>query len=140
MDPSFQISNTHSDLILENREYLHLFWEQILINHFIINAVDDRVRLLAQIEMDDELRRLREEQKKQVLPKPKINSNADEVNDNIDSKKLSSSEVVPAQPNIKVDNDNQSPKIQGGQDKSSQAQKRRDTVKAVRYFFFKFTI
>ena len=88
--------------------------------------------------MDGELRRLREEQKKQVLPKPKINSNADEVNDNIDSKKLSSSEVVPAQPNIKVDNDNPSPKIQGGQDKSSQAQKRRDTVKAVRYFFFNF--
>jgi len=95
------------------------------------HKVDDRARLLAQIEMDDEINQLRQDQikqqQKQVLPKPNINGEAS--NENSDSKKLSSSEIVPAQPNVKVEND--SPKIQGGEDKSAQARKRRDTVQAM---------
>ena len=51
---------------------------------------------------------------------------------------MSSSEVVPADDdinNIKVHGDVDKPRIQGGQDHNSQAQKRRDTVKGVRIFF-----
>ena len=52
---------------------------------------------------------------------------------------MSSSEVVPADDeinNIKVQGDVDKPRIQGGQDHNSQAQKRRDTVKGVRPIFF----
>ena len=99
------------------------------------HKVEDRVRLLAAIEMDDQLNQLRqkqiEDQKKQVLPKPNINNNAVQLDPKID--KASSSEIVPAQVNIKDDLDvtDDKPMVQGGQDKNIQAQKRRDTVKAV---------
>ena len=52
---------------------------------------------------------------------------------------MSSSEIVPADDeinNIKVQGDVDKPRIQGGQDHNSQAQKRRDTVKGVRSIFF----
>ena len=52
---------------------------------------------------------------------------------------MSSSEIVPADDeinNIKVQGDVDKPRIQGGQDHNSQAQKRRDTVKGVRIFFY----
>merc|ERR1711956_80550 len=100
----------------------------------------DRIKLLANIEMDEDLIRLREkqikEQQKQVLPKPNIDNNnaIKQDHEKIKTKEggMSSSEVVPADDeinNIKVQGDVDKPRIQGGQDHNSQAQKRRDTVK-----------
>lgn len=94
------------------------------------HKVEDRIKLLANIEMDEELIKLREkqikEQQKQVLPKPNIDNNADK-DEKINSKEISS-EIVPAETNNKGE-DNDTPKVQGGRDHSSQAQKRRDKVK-----------
>ena len=94
--------------------------------------------------MDEDLIRLREkqikEQQKQVLPKPNIDNN-NAVKDHEQIKPnggMSSSEIVPADDeinNIKVQGDVDKPRIQGGQDHNSQAQKRRDTVKGVRSIF-----
>merc|ERR1719500_1435294 len=105
------------------------------------HKVEDRIKLLANIEMDEDLIRLREkqikEQQKQVLPKPNIdNNNAIKDHEKIKTKEggMSSSEVVPAGDeinNIKVQGDVDKPRIQGGQDHNSQAQKRRDTVKGM---------
>ena len=108
------------------------------------HKVEDRIKLLANIEMDEDLIRLREkqikEQQKQVLPKPNIdNNNAIKDHEKIKIKEggMSSSEVVPADDEInKVQGDLDKPRIQGGQDHNSQAQKRRDTVKGVRSIFF----
>ena len=65
------------------------------------HKVEDRIKLLANIEMDEDLIRLREkqikEQQKQVLPKPNIdNNNAIKDHEKIKIKEggMSSSEVV----------------------------------------------
>ena len=55
------------------------------------------------------------------------------TDEKINSKEISS-EIVPAETNNKGE-DNDTPKVQGGQDHSSQAQKRRDKVKEVRWHF-----
>jgi mannosyl-oligosaccharide alpha-1,2-mannosidase len=106
------------------------------------HKVEDRIKLLANIEMDEDLIRLREkqikEQQKQVLPKPNIDNNnaVKQDHEKIKSKEggRSSSEVVPADyeiTKIKAQGDDKPPRIQGGQDHNSQAQKRRDTVKGM---------
>ena len=122
------------------------FFKKTRFEIFLIFKVEDRIKLLANIEMDEDLIRLREkqikEQQKQVLPKPNIdNNNAVKDHEKIKTKEggMSSSEVVPAGDeinNIKVQGDVDKPRIQGGQDHNSQAQKRRDTVKGVRTIFF----
>lgn len=90
------------------------------------HKVEDRVKLLAQIEMDAQLNELRqrqiEEQKQRVLVKPNLHEKGD--NDLGEDKKMSSSEVVPKE-------DNDEPLITGGRDRDPEARKRRDTVKAM---------
>ena len=125
-----------------------IFFKKTRFEIFLIFKVEDRIKLLANIEMDEDLIRLREkqikEQQKQVLPKPNIdNNNVVKDHEKIKTKEggMSSSEVVPAGDeinNIKVQGDVDKPRIQGGQDHNSQAQKRRDTVKGVRTFFIKY--
>ena len=120
------------------------FFKKTRFEIFLMFKVEDRIKLLANIEMDEDLIRLREkqikEQQKQVLPKPNIdNNNAIKDHEKIKIKEggMSSSEVVPADDEInKVQGDLDKPRIQGGQDHNSQAQKRRDTVKGVRSIFF----
>ena len=55
------------------------FCEKTGFENFATFKVEDRIKLLANIEMDEDLIRLREkqikEQQKQVLPKPNIDNN-----------------------------------------------------------------
>lgn len=85
------------------------------------HKVEDRVRLLAQIEMDAQLNELRqkqiEEQKQRVLAKPNFNHDPSEENNQV------SKEVW--KPAAKE------PLISGGEDKDPVARQRRDTVKAM---------
>ena len=98
------------------------------------HKVEDRVKLLAQIEMDAQLQEIRqkqiEEQKQRVLAKPNFgNLDPGQVGNGI--KKGVSSEIVPH-----VAKNSGDPLISGGQDKDPEAQSRRDTVKAVRTFSY----
>ena len=56
-----------------------IFFKKTRFEIFLIFKVEDRIKLLANIEMDEDLIRLREkqikEQQKQVLPKPNIDNN-----------------------------------------------------------------
>ena len=56
-----------------------IFFKKTRFEIFLTFKVEDRIKLLANIEMDEDLIRLREkqikEQQKQVLPKPNIDNN-----------------------------------------------------------------
>ena len=102
--------------------------------------VEERAKLLAQIEMDAQLEDLRkkqiEEQKQRVIAKPKID-NAQPLDNQVVKKPSSSSEKSSSevQQINKVQND--LPIVMGGEDHDADARKKRDKVKAVRIYFFK---
>ena len=101
-------------------------------NHGVIDKpdphkVEDRVRLLAQIEMDAQLSELRQkqidEQKQRVLAKPNMNNN--------EILKESSEKIEPLDNNAQETNEND-PLVFGGADSDTETKERRETVKAVR--------
>ena len=102
--------------------------------------VEERAKLLAQIEMDAQLEDLRkkqiEEQKQRVIAKPKID-NAQPLDNQVIKKPSSSSEKSSSevQQINKVQND--LPIVMGGEDHDADARKKRDKVKAVRIYIFK---
>ncbi len=100
------------------------------------HKVEDKAKLLAQIELDaqiDEMRRKQvEAQQSKVLAKPDFNHNNNNNQDPNAVKK-------PSSPSGIVSNKNDNVKsaqiiVQGGEDKDPSAQDRRDRVKAVRPF------
>ena len=113
------------------------------IRHGVIDKPDphrleEKAQLDAQIELDEEIKRIRKNQEQQVLAKP----NFDKEKEN---KKSSSSAPEAAldnkfaKPANKPDEEvaksnNMEPKIQGGEDKDASARERRDHVKGVRYY------
>jgi len=96
--------------------------------------VEERAKLLAQIEMDAQLEDLRkkqiEEQKQRVIAKPKID-NAQPLDNQVVKKPSSSSEKSSSevQQINKVQND--LPIVMGGEDHDADARKKRDKVKAM---------
>ena len=108
------------------------------IRHGVIDKPDHRAeengKLKAQIEMDEEIERIRQHQEKQVLAKPNMN-----LDNNKESKKSSSAPQMldnnfakPANKDKNVpDKDIGAPKIQGGEDADEVARKRREHVKGV---------
>lgn len=108
-------------------------------NHGVIDRpdphkVEDRAKLLAQIEMDAQLEDLRqkqiEEQRQRVIAKPKIDS-AQPLNNQVVKKPSSSSSEKSSeiQKSNKVHDD--VPIIMGGEDHDADARKKRDKVKSV---------
>ena len=106
-------------------------------NHGVIDRpdphkVEDRAKLLAQIEMDAQLEDLRqkqiEEQKQRVIAKPKIDS-AQPLNNQVVKKPSSSSSSSEKSSEIQRSND--LPIIMGGEDHDADARKKRDKVKSV---------
>eukprot|EP00092_Neocalanus_flemingeri_P032575 GFUD01035431.1.p1 GENE.GFUD01035431.1~~GFUD01035431.1.p1 ORF type:complete len:656 (+),score=150.26 GFUD01035431.1:141-2108(+) len=108
------------------------------IRHGVIDKPDphkleEKAHLDAQIELDEEIKRIRKNQEQQVLAKPNFDKEKD-------SKKSSSTapEALDnkfAKPDKKPDADapvsNNGPKIQGGEDPDSTAKERRDHVKGM---------
>ena len=100
------------------------------------HKVEDRARLLANVEMDSELERIRKQQieknPKQVIAKPVIIAQDDKKPDHI-----SSSELAPPIEAPRGHSANE-PKITGGEDPNPEVRKKRDHVKQVRlsHFFF----
>ena len=109
------------------------------IRHGVIDkpdhhARDDKKVFNAQVELDEEIERIRKNQEKNVLAKPNF--------DNKDTNKKSSDAPKPidnnfAKPaNKPVDSDvSGAPKIQGGDDPDEEVRKRRDHVKGVSKIF-----
>jgi len=93
------------------------------------HKIEDRVKLLAQIEMDAELNDLRQrqidEQKQRVLAKPSFNN--DQENDQ--QAQQASSEANHGLEREAQHNSDNIPLIIGGEDKDPEARKRRDKVK-----------
>ena len=98
------------------------------------HKIEDRVKLLAQIEMDAELNDLRQrqidEQKQRVLAKPSFNN--DQENDQ--QAQQASSEANHGLEREAQHNSDNIPLIIGGEDKDPEARKRRDKVKEVIVF------
>jgi len=94
------------------------------------HKVEDRARLLANVEMDSELERIRKQQieknPKQVIAKPVIIAQDDKKPDHI-----SSSELAPPIEAPRGHSANE-PKITGGEDPNPEVRKKRDHVKQVR--------
>ena len=111
-----------------------------VIRHGVIDKPDphkaeEKAQLAAQIELDEEIQRIRKNQEKQVLAKPNM--------DNKDSKKSSSSPQVLdnnfAKPAKVKDSEGSvdkvigDPTIQGGEDADEIAKQRREHVKGVSF-------
>ena len=108
------------------------------IRHGVIDKPDphkleEKAHLDAQIELDEEIKRIRKNQEQQVLAKPSFDKEKD-------SKKSSSSSPEAldnkfAKPDQKPDevvkSNSDEPKIQGGEDPDATAKERRDHVKGV---------
>lgn len=94
------------------------------------HKVEDRAKLLAQIEMDAQLHEIRqkqiEEQKKRVLDKP--NLVPQKVRPGDDAQKQSSSEALPVHHNNRDHNDNNQPTVNGGEDRDPNAREKRNHV------------
>ena len=106
-------------------------------NHGVIDRpdphkVEDRAKLLAQIEMDAQLEDLRQkqiqEQKQRVIPKPHIDS-AQPLNNEVVKKPTSSEKSI-----VEMEKQHDDlPIIMGGEDRDADARKKRDKVKAVSF-------
>jgi len=104
-------------------------------NHGVIDRpdphkVEDRAKLLAQIEMDAQLEDLRQkqiqEQKQRVIPKPHIDS-AQPLNNEVVKKPTSSEKSI-----VEMEKQHDDlPIIMGGEDRDADARKKRDKVKAM---------
>ena len=90
------------------------------------HKVEDRAKLLAQIEMDAQLSEIRqkqiEEQKKRVLDKPNLIANQD------DAKKQPPQSSTLIVDNAAVNKSSQQPLVNGGEDRDPDARKKRDHV------------
>jgi len=106
------------------------------IRHGVIDKPDphraeEKAQLDAQIELDEEIKRIRKNQEQQVLAKP----NFDKQKEGVKSSSSSPEDLDKkfAKPGKKSDADvltsNDEPKIQGGEDSDATAKQRRDHVK-----------
>ena len=108
------------------------------IRHGVIDKPDphraeEKAQLDAQIELDEEIKRIRKNQEQQVLAKPNFDKQKEGVKSSSSSPEALDKKF--AKPEKKSDSDvqtnNDAPKIQGGEDSDATAKQRRDHVKQV---------
>lgn len=106
------------------------------IRHGVIDKPDphraeEKAQLDAQIELDEEIKRIRKNQEQQVLAKPNFDKQKEGVKSSSSSPEALDKKF--AKPDKKSDSDvqtnNDAPKIQGGEDSDATAKQRRDHVK-----------
>jgi len=106
------------------------------IRHGVIDKPDphraeEKAQLDAQIELDEEIKRIRKNQEQQVLAKPNFDKQKEGVKSSSSSPEALDKKF--AKPEKKSDSDvqtnNDAPKIQGGEDSDATAKQRRDHVK-----------
>jgi hypothetical protein len=100
------------------------------------HKVEDRAKLLAQIELDNQIDEIRKRQQQQVLPKPNLDPEKPKLDPEVvkSSSSSSAAPVVVVSPVKKSEKSSsgqlKSPVLQGGEDPT--VKDKRDTVRAVR--------